>query len=248
MRAVAIALMAACGHPQSPSQSPPVSACERELDDVAHFYEAVADEITASPTPPGVDRAPRTMPLVDAPAADATHVDVVFVARDRRDVVLASGDRVGQIPPGDNPIVVAFDADVPWRDVIATLRSLARPSIALAYRTHGAKLGRIKPVAGASLASVSAATADRCPHFPLDRFTTASPDTADILRGLARSVRTCSCDVDRAQLEALPSLVMPELFAIVPLATTVPAIAAGSGATFGEVVHGNGDKPLASAR
>ena len=248
------------------------SDCRTDLDLLARFYSDVANDREASPAPAGLDEAQRRagareLAVVDAPAADASHADLLVVGPERaalRDATGAVSDVQIDDLPGGGPgrsLVIVFGADVPWRVVDRVYHSLPLgerryAAMAFGYRTAGAFAKRTPPhLPGAAADSVDlprvtqAIDHELAAHCPAleQAFSSGKLDAASLRAGAA-AIPSCSCDVDRAMVEAIPWFAASTTLAIVPFRAVPgdhPLIPdAAPDARFGDVVRANGGHAL----
>jgi hypothetical protein len=272
-----IGVVAAChgnGPASTGSASGSGSACATKLDEVARFYNAVADD-NASATPPdglhrgAIEAGVETLAEAAGAPADLTKANVLFVGTRSTVLVEPSGEirRGASIPylGAQDPtrtLAIEIDQRVPWQRVEEVREALGGAGYAatgVAYRTKGgAFAGRTIPrVAGAEPGRVDIPTivdglaktaAEHCPDYAKQSATLQSRGLAgdpELLHALARTIPHCDCGIDTAQLEVLPWLVARPLVTVVPFAASAPQLH-GPGMTWGDLVR-DAEGPVAMA-
>ncbi len=170
---------------------------------------------------------------------------------------------------GSPTLVIAIAPKTPWRIVRELYSDLAEgdpanryATIGFAYRAKGAFEHRKPPsVPGGYEDHVDLATlfdaiakdtAFNCPQLAVDPATMAEGERFDaaLLRTMGGHVTGCTCASNLSVLEAIPWLQRKPLVAVEPIGTSAGdrrsiIETAPDDATWGSVVHDNGDQPLA---
>jgi hypothetical protein len=279
-----LALLVAChgSGPAPPTGSASGSApsCAAKLDQLATFYEAVAADNAKVRPRPGLRQAEleagvEALPEAPGAPADLSDDDLLLVGPTAVELVSISGearrldgggmlDHVDSSTSGARTLVLEIDESMPWQrveDVRAVLGKTDRPypTVAVAYRTQGARAGRTPPqlpgagsdrvdlpMLGDAIAKTAAA---HCPDYAKQLAALQSGGTLNdpyLLRSLARTISHCDCGVDPALLEAMPWLAATPLVTTVPFTTTAPPLHGADSATWGDLVRdAKGPVPMA---
>lgn len=231
------------------------TTCAPRLVELSHFYEAVAAD---NATPGIAERLERARVRIDhlpgipsGAAADLSKADLLLVGVTENELVKGDG----------SSLVLVIDRDVPWSRIADTLHDLRRDdakNVSVAYKVRGAFADRKRPnLPGTDLDHLDLAhvgdmiaqtTATHCPAYAkqLAALQSGTMPMSDpgLLRGLAATLPTCSCDVDMGLLELMPWLVATLQVTTVPLAASAPTHDATQ--TWGDLVAAaKGPVPLA---
>jgi hypothetical protein len=274
-----LGLVAAC-HGSATTASGSAGACTAKLDELARFYDAVAaDNATVRPRPglreTELEAGVRDVPEATGAPHDLSDDDLLLVGPEAVELVGISGevkrldgggmlDHVDSFTSGPRTLVLEIDERVPWRRVEEVREMLGKtdrpyPTVAVAYRTQGARAGRAVPqVPGAGSDhvdiprlgdAIAKTAAAHCPDYATQLAALQRGGIVNdpyLLRSLARSISHCDCGVDTALLEALPWLVATPLVTTVPLTTIAPPLHGADSATWGDLVRdAKGPVPMA---